>query len=171
VAGPGCPDSTTRWYTKDLDYTQGWLHSTTGGYSGDGCDGSYVSEPMSGDANKYDASQGVIWHWDFSAKFTRASCALSVYVPNNGDHTYVGGNPTHYFFWNQDYAYGMNLTPTGSFDVSQVNNLGAWVRQGSFDVSGGIVTLKMVNTGVDWTSSTKQAHHAAADVRLNCTAV
>ncbi|MDH6109454.1 hypothetical protein P3T36_000225 [Kitasatospora sp. MAP12-15] len=171
VAGPGCNGGT--FYTKDADYTLGiggWLTSSDGGYKGEGCNGSYDSEPMSGDANKYDASQGVLWRWDFSKSFTSATCAFSIYVPDNSDITYVGGDPTQYFFWGANYAYGMNFTPQGTFNMSQVDNRGRWVNQGAFNVSTGIVTLKMVNTGIDYTSSTKHAHHAAAPVRLSCTA-
>jgi hypothetical protein len=172
VAGPGCSTDISHFYTKDADYTQGtagWLKSSTGGYSGDGCDGSYVSEPMSGKSSSYDARQGVIWRFHFGSTLPTASCAVSVYIPANSDIKYVGGNPTHYYFWGEDYGYGMNNAPTGSFQISQVSNRGFWVTQPAFKVTTGIVTVKMVNTGIDYTSSTKYAHHAAADVRLNCT--
>ncbi|WP_344446928.1 hypothetical protein, partial [Kitasatospora nipponensis] len=173
VAGPSCSNSTTGFLGKDADYTlgtAGWLKSSTGGYSGDGCQAGYVSEPMSGNATSYDTSQGALWHFDFGASFKAASCRLSVYVPNSTDLTHVGGNPTHYYLFGQDYEYGMALTPLGQFDVSQVSNRGKWVDQGPFSVTTGQVTLKMVNTGIDYTSATSHAHHAASAVRLSCTA-
>ena len=174
IAGPGCPDSTAHhFYTKSAYFDQGndgWLSLASGGYTGSGCNGAYFSEPMSGDAGSYDASQGVIWRWDFSGSFTHATCAFSMFVPSTRNVIDVGGDPTHYFFWGENYAYGMNETPNGSFTVNQVDNRGSWVSTGSFGVSTGIVTLKMVNTGIDYTSSTNQAHDAAAQVQLSCTA-
>ncbi|MFE0462672.1 hypothetical protein ACFW1A_25795, partial [Kitasatospora sp. NPDC058965] len=172
VAGPSCSDGTTDFQGHDADYgagTAGWLKSGTGGYTGDGCAAGYVSEPMSGSSSTYDKSQGGLWHFDFSRQFGAASCRLSVYVPNNPDITYVGGNPTHYYVFGLAYDYSMAPTPIGQFDVSQVANRGRWVDGGSYTVTSGHLTLKMVNTGVDYTSSTSHAHHAASAVRLTCT--
>ncbi|WP_346143254.1 hypothetical protein [Kitasatospora cinereorecta] len=174
VAGVGCSDKSTDVYLKDADFSKGsagWLRSSTGGYRGDGCDGSYVAMPMSGDANKYDGGQGVLWHFDFRSKFTNASCTMQIYVPANSDKEYVGGNPSHYFLWNKRYDYGMSMTPLNSFDISQTGNRGSWVNAGTFAVDSGLVTLKLVNTGVDFGStSVNHAHHAAAPVKLSCTA-
>lgn len=172
VAGPGCSTDVSHFYTKDANYAQGtsgWLRSSVGGYAGNGCDGSYVSEPMSGSSSSYDTSEGVLWRFNFGSTLPTATCAVSVYIPANSDIRYVGGNPTHYYYWHEDYAYGMQNPPTGSFEIAQVSHRGSWVTEPAFKVTTGIVTVKMVNTGIDYTSSTKDAHHAAADVRLDCT--
>jgi hypothetical protein len=173
VAGPNCSDGSTGFLGKDADFTLGiggWLRSSQGGYSGDGCDGTYYSEPMSGSANSYDKTQGALWHWNFGSMFDSASCRLSIYVPNNSNIQYVGGNPTQYYLFGQDYEYGMNVAPISTFSLTQVGNLGQWLDGGTFGVSSGQVTLKMVNTGIDYTSSTSHAHDAAAAARLTCQA-
>ncbi|MYS59313.1 MULTISPECIES: hypothetical protein [Streptomycetaceae] len=171
VAGYGCTDSSTHFYAKDADFgqgTSGWLRSSTGGYGGCG-DGTYLAEPMSGSNGSYDHSQGVLWRFRYSSQPSAAMCRVSVYVPDNSDIKYVGGNPTHYFLYGDDYTFGRDVQPIGDFTISQVANRGGWVTPDAFEVTSGTVVLTMVNTGVDYTSATRHAHHAAAPVRLSCT--
>ncbi|MFE7115720.1 hypothetical protein ACFU99_09895 [Streptomyces sp. NPDC057654] len=170
LAGYGCPsnDSAKIW-TKDANFghgSSGWLKSSSGGYAGSGCNGQYLSIPMSGSSSSYDSTQYVLWKFDYSSKIKgAASCSLAVYVPDNGDIQHVGGAPARYALYNSDHSGGKTA---GSFNISQVGNRGKWVSQGPFKVSGGKLTLKLFNTGVDYTSSTKHAHDAAAPVRLSC---
>ncbi|MFI7102507.1 hypothetical protein ACIBK8_24485 [Streptomyces sp. NPDC050161] len=170
LAGYGCPSSATaKIWTKDPSFSNGssgWLRSSTGGYTGSGCNGQYLSVPMSGSKTSHDATQYVLWKFDYSAKIKgAASCELSVYVPGNSNIQYVGGNPAEYALYNSDHSGG---TAAGTFQVDQVHNAGKWLSRGPFKVSGGKVTLKMFNTGIDYTSSTKHAHDAAAPVQLSC---
>ncbi|MFF9479616.1 hypothetical protein [Streptomyces sp. NPDC014733] len=170
LAGYGCPSSPeAKIWTKDPNFSQegGWLKTSGGGYTGSGCNGQYLSVPMSGSSTKYDATQYVLWKFDYRAKIKGdASCRLAVFVPGNSDIRYVGGHPAKYAVYASDHSGG---TPAGSFDVDQVNNHGKWLARGPFKVSGGFVTVKMFNTGIDHTSSTKDAHDAAGPVQLSCT--
>ncbi|TSB32510.1 hypothetical protein [Streptomyces benahoarensis] len=170
LAGYGCPSSASaKIWAKDPNFSQeaGWLKSTSGGYTGSGCNGQYLSLPMSGSSTKYDATQYVLWKFDYRTKIKgAASCRLAVFVPGSSDIRYVGGHPAKYAVYASDHSGG---TPAGSFDVDQVNNHGKWLARGPFKVDGGFVTVKMFNTGIDYTSSTKDAHDAAGPVQLSCT--
>ncbi|MEV0279357.1 hypothetical protein AB0I22_23625 [Streptomyces sp. NPDC050610] len=170
LAGYGCPSSgSANVWTKDPNFnhgSSGWLKSSSGGYAGSGCNGQYISIPMSGSSSSHDSTQYVLWKFDYSSKIKgTASCNLAVYIPNNNDIQHVGGAPAQYALYNSDHSGGKTA---GSFDISQVGNRGNWVTKGPFRVSGGKLTLKLFNTGVDYTSSTKHAHDAAAPVRLSC---
>ncbi|MFG2226738.1 hypothetical protein [Streptomyces sp. NPDC048644] len=171
LAGYGCPSSATAGiWTKDPDFNKkedGWLKTATGGYTGSGCTGRYLSVPMSGSATKYDPAQYVLWKFDYRAKIKgAASCRLAVYVPDNPKILYVGGSPAKYAVYDADRSGG---TPAGSFDIDQVRNRGKWLSPGSFKATSGHVTVRMFNTGIDYTSSTKHAHDVAAPVQLSCT--
>ncbi|WP_399082463.1 hypothetical protein ACGH2B_00950 [Streptomyces sp. BBFR2] len=171
LAGFGCPSSpAAKIWTKDPNFSQeaGWLKSSSGGYTGSGCNGQYLSIPMSGSSTKYDATQYVLWKFDYRAKIKgAASCRLAVFVPGSSDIRHVGGKPAKYAVYASDHSGG---AAAGSFDVDQVNNRGKWLARGPFKVDGGFVTVKMFNTGIDYTSSTKDAHDAAGPVQLSCTA-
>jgi hypothetical protein len=178
VAGLDCSGDSTATYSDSEGYftsgKSGWLRTGTGGYAGSGCTGGYESIPMSGTAGvaNYNKTDFALYWWNFSSTFTSASCSFSIYVPNNPDQEYVGGDPTYYYFWNQNYQFGMDMTPTGDFGVSEIGNLGQWVSESSFTVTTGHVTLKIVDAGVDFDSAGRPDyhHHAAAPVRLSCTA-
>ena len=175
VAGLDCTGSSTATYSDSEGYytdgDSGWLRPTDG-YAGDGCTGKYDALPMSGTAGltHYDTTGFALYKWNFSGSFTDATCKLSIYVPDDTNHMHVGGDPTYYYFWAKNYSYGQSLTPSGDFSVTEVDDLGEWVTQSSFPVTTGYVTLKLVNSGVDWTSAgVDYAHHAAAAVKLSCT--
>lgn len=176
VAGLGCSGSPTATYSDTEGYytdgNAGWLRPSDG-YTGTGCTGVYDAVPMSGTAGlaNYDKTAFALYNWNFSGSFTHATCKLSVYVPDDTNHMHVGGNPTYYYFWAQNYSYGQSMTPSGDFSVSEISDLGAWVTQSPFTVTTGYVTLKLVNSGVDYDSSgnADYAHHAAAAVKLSCT--
>ncbi|WP_212530844.1 hypothetical protein [Actinospica durhamensis] len=175
VAGLDCTGSSTATYSDSEGYytdgDSGWLRPTDG-YAGSGCTGKYDAVPMSGTAGltHYDTTGFALYKWNFSGSFTDASCKLSIYVPDDTSRLHVGGDPTYYYYWAQNYSYGQSLTPSGDFSVTEVDDLGEWVTQPSFTVTTGYVTLKLVNSGLDWTSAgVDYAHHAAAAVKLSCT--
>jgi hypothetical protein len=176
VAGFGCSGSSTAAYSDAEGYytdgNAGWLRPSDG-YAGSGCSGAYDAVPMSGTAGlaNYDKTAFALYKWNFSGSFTHATCQLSVYVPDDTNHVHVGGDPTYYYFWAQNYSYGESMTPSGDFSVPEVSDLGRWVTQPSFTVTTGYVTLKLVNSGVDYNAAgnADYAHHAASAVKLSCT--
>lgn len=178
VAGPTCSKSKQTstftaygYYTAaNNDGTTGWTTSDRGGYTGDGCTGGFLSVPVSGRATAYDSSRFALWQFDFSTKFTDASCRLSTYIPTGSGRSYVGGDPAYYYYYGSDYSYGSKASPLGGFLVHQVAGQGTWVMNKPFDVTTGKVSLKLVDAGAKDGSAAVNAHAAAAQVRLTCRA-
>ncbi|MYS19080.1 hypothetical protein GA0115240_10456 [Streptomyces sp. DvalAA-14] len=180
VAGPTCatsPSGSTTTFTAygystgaGADGTTGWSTSGSGGYTGGGCSGGFLSLPVSGRATAYDSNRFALWTFDFSAKFTSASCRLSTYVPVNASRSVVGGDPAYYYFYGADYALGSKAAPLGGYLVHQAGPQGRWVTNHAFDVTTGKVTLKMVDAGARKGPAAVNAHAAAAQVRLTCRA-
>ncbi|MFF7588801.1 hypothetical protein ACFZCK_15070 [Kitasatospora purpeofusca] len=143
----------------------GWLSSSTGGYTGSGCNGKYVSMPMSGSDSKDDNDNSVVWTFS-TAPVTSGSCTISVYVPNNSDYKLVGGKPAYYTVHNSP---GSGVI--GDFSVNQTTSRGSWVASKAFAVSGGKISVMLHSRGLDWAgTATDKAHIAASAVRADCTA-
>jgi len=162
MAGPGC-GGTTMYNSVGLyrDGKEGWVDQGNGG-----CGTSFVTVPMSGDANRDDPGQYALWMFH-TGPVAVGSCTVSVFVPN-GDVTKAGGDPTYYRVFNR---FDISKTgPIGSFTVRQVAHRGTWVTVGSFRVSDSKLAVQLLNRGQDWEGTTKTyAHHAAAMVRARCT--
>ncbi|MFJ4091167.1 hypothetical protein ACIPYS_06245 [Kitasatospora sp. NPDC089913] len=149
------------------DGSKGWLSSSTGGYSGSGCNGKYVSMPMSGSDTKDDNDNSVVWTFS-TAPVTTGSCTIAVYVPNNSDYKLVGGKPAYYTVQNSSTP---NSGVIGDFSVNQTGSRGSWVTSKAFAVSGGKISVMLHSRGLDWAgTATDKAHIAASAVRADCTA-
>ncbi|MFB7377246.1 hypothetical protein [Kitasatospora purpeofusca] len=145
----------------------GWLSSSTGGYTGSGCNGKYVSMPMSGSDSKDDNDNSVVWTFS-TAPVTSGSCTIAVYVPNNSDYKLVGGKPAYYTVQNSSTP---NSGVIGDFSVNQTGSRGSWVTSKAFTVSGGKISVMLHSRGLDWAgTATDKAHIAASAVRADCTA-
>ncbi|MFJ8622589.1 hypothetical protein ACIRD3_07045 [Kitasatospora sp. NPDC093550] len=152
VAGPYCGGYRTNGWYDDGD--KGW-RNYSGGYSGDGCNGTYAAMPMSGDGK--DKGNSVVWSFTLD-KVT--SCTLAVYIPASGNLKQVGGNPSY-------YTVQSGGASAGSFTINQTASRGSWVTQGPFPYRGPI-TLTLHDRGIDW-GAAAGAHHAASAVRATCT--
>ncbi|MFD9484077.1 hypothetical protein ACFWBX_08730 [Streptomyces sp. NPDC059991] len=165
IAGPYCSGS-QRFQMHDYvsDKRTGWS-SSTGGYKGSGCDGRYVSMPMSGGSG--DGANSVNWLFDTSADAKQ--CRISVYIPRSSDVMRVGGTATYYSVYRAFTPKSNNLV--GSFSINQVAHQGGWYDvSGTFPVGTRKISVMMHDRGTNKKGSTKTyAHHAAAAVRVNCT--
>ncbi|GDY31341.1 hypothetical protein [Gandjariella thermophila] len=165
VAGPGCSNNSTGirpvgYYT---DRNTGWV-TNTGGFVGSGCDGHYLSVPMSGD--RYRDDENSMWWYFDTRPVLGGSCRVSVYVPDDGDIQNVGGHPTFYTVYSNDGSSGQ----TGQFTIDQVYNRGNWVDAGSFPVNGRGISIELHTRGQDWVGDQRtNAHHAAAQISATCT--
>ncbi|MER7859246.1 hypothetical protein ABTX61_09095 [Amycolatopsis japonica] len=163
MAGRGCGGGTQ--FTGVGAYSDGkagWVNHGNGG-----CGTSFVSIPMSGDANRDDPSAYGVWTFN-TGPVTAGSCAISVFIPS-GDVTVVGGSPSVYRVFDR-FAVD-KATPVGTFQIDQVANRGKWVSVGTFRANDGKLAVQLLNRGRDWAGSTKTyAHHAAAMIKANCKA-
>ncbi|MCP2336722.1 hypothetical protein [Actinomadura rupiterrae] len=150
LAGPGCPSSTGGGY-RLIGHNEDW-HTRIGSSPGNGCSGRFSTVPMTGASNK-DGENSVLWTFD-TGQVQNGTCQLSVYVPSGGIKD-VGGAPAYY-------------TVGGSaFTVDQTSNQDSWVDVGSYPVSGGSLTVKLHDRGIDW-GSRSGAHLAAGAMRAIC---
>lgn len=171
VAGPGCTNGATT-FTK-VGYQAGtaretadWTVSRTGGYTGSGCTGGFVSLPLSGHAQAYDGNRYALWTFrPGTALRNGASCQLATYIPDDPALSAVGGEPARYYYYGSAYAPGSTAEPAGGYSVSQVDNRGKWVLSTSFSVTSGQVSVRLLDAG-----TTRGARAAAAQVRLTCSA-
>ncbi len=172
VAGPTCHATGTSFSAAGYaagprsDPAAGWSTSGSGGYTGGGCGGGYLSVPMSGHALAYDSNRFALWKFEFSARPTAAHCQLSTYVPDSSALSSVGGDPTYYDYYGSDYSGATKSVPLGSYRVDQVSHRGSWVTDSSFTVTTGRVTVQLLDAG----RTSAHARHAAAQVRLTCQA-
>ncbi|MFD8785900.1 hypothetical protein [Kitasatospora sp. NPDC059599] len=164
VAGFGCSGPGGRFQEVGAfrQGNDGWVTVTSGGDTGDSCDGRYEAVPMSGDRNKDDNSTYALWTFDVGAG--SASCGISVYVPSSGSIQQVGGAPAYYT------VAGGSGVDLGAFTVDQVGHRGSWVDTGTFRPAGGPLVVRLHNRGQDWTGSGRptHAHIAAAPIRVTC---
>jgi hypothetical protein len=174
VAGPTCSNGAARfavdgyYRTTGNGQSAGWITSSSGGYRGDGCSGGFMSVPLSGQPTAYDANRYTLWTFRLSAGFSRGTCELYTFIPYNPQIAYVGGNPAYYFYYGTDYSPSSKARPLGGYMIDQVSTRGDWVSSGSFKVTTGWVTVKMVDVGANQTRATLNAHAAAAQMRLTC---
>ncbi|MFI5620550.1 hypothetical protein [Streptomyces sp. NPDC051567] len=167
VAGPNCAGTGASftysgWYT---DGKEGWQKYGSGGYAGSGCNGGFLSLPMSGKAGS-DAGNALRWTFR-TGPVTSGTCQVSVHIPSNTDIKAVGGKPAYYTV----HAGATGNDPIlRSFNVDQPSLRGQWVSAGSVRITGGVLTVKLHDRGLDWSGSRKTyAHHAGDAARVQCT--
>ncbi|MFJ3216373.1 hypothetical protein ACIPLC_10685 [Kitasatospora sp. NPDC086801] len=157
VTGPYCGNKSGAYSQKGwFDQGDSGWRSNSGGWSGDGCNGTYTSVPMSGDTK--DDGNSVVWTFTLD-KVT--SCTLDVYIPASGDVKKVGGNPTYYTV--------QSGSGSSDFKINQASNQGRWVGEGTFQYRGSL-SVTLHTRGQDWVGGNKTyAHHAASAMRVTCT--
>lgn len=104
----------------------GWT-TATGGWTGDGCDGSSVwtMDP----SGKQTASSALTWFFTPAAADT--SCTLSVFVPTKN------ANGVAY------YAIGSGSASLGMVPVDQSADKGEWINLGTYQRTGSQVEIQL----------------------------
>ncbi|MET9516860.1 adhesin [Streptomyces sp. NPDC002994] len=166
-AGPGCSagsghyEESGRFENGDA----GWYTVESGGYAGGSCDGRFTAVPMSG-APDQDRGNTATWSWQVGDGFDE--CALAVYVPKSHRDLDVAGNPTFYRLLadpeDEDSSYA-------AFAVRQTAHRGSLVPVGSYEVKGDRFAVQLIDRGRDWgDEDLVGAHHAAAQMKITCSA-
>ncbi|MER5276858.1 hypothetical protein ABT025_14000 [Streptomyces sp. NPDC002809] len=165
VTGQGCPTPSGGGFQRDGFFTSGtsgWYTRTSGGSTAGGCNGGYLAVPMSGDAGT-DAGSRVKWWWKPGTK--ARTCQISVFVPHSNTTLYVGGHPTTYHVL---VNANDRTTKYDSFSIDQASHRGQWVNAGTFAMKGSTIGVKLLDRGDDWSAGWKNAHHAAAQMKVTC---
>ncbi|MFC5892572.1 hypothetical protein [Streptomyces ramulosus] len=165
TAGPGCTDKSTGYkeHGTYADGESGWTTHKSGGWTKDGCDGSFVSVPMAGD--KGDDGNYTLWTFA-TGPVKSGSCQVRAFVPKDDDVRHVGGHPTRYSVFASAAGTGKAL---GDFTVEQTGKRGDWAPGGTFPITGGHLSVKLHTQGTDFGSGFDGAHHAASAVFVRCT--
>jgi len=161
VAGESCPNRAGSGFFR-TGFASDWYTRSSGGWTGDGCQGRMVAVPMSGDARRDDNDNVIVWWFTPGAG---RSCALSVYVPGTGNVKDADGAPAQYFVYGSVDASG---PATGSFTVDQVHNQGRFVDVGSYHESTGALSVRMVTRGIDFGPGRSGAHLGVSAARVAC---
>ncbi|MEU0280210.1 adhesin [Streptomyces sp. NPDC006195] len=163
-AGPGCASGQ---YTEHGRFENGdaaWYTVTDGGYEGGSCDGRFSAVPMSGSPAQ-DRGSTATWSWKLGKAYEK--CALAVYVPDSGRPADTAGHPTVYRVL-RDPAD--TSSAYAAFGVRQTAHRGSLVSVGSYRVEGESFSVQLLDRGRDWGGEDRYgAHHAAAQMNLNCT--
>ncbi|MCX4678615.1 hypothetical protein OG413_25460 [Streptomyces sp. NBC_01433] len=160
VSGPECDTQRFQKSGYYSDGKEGWA-THTGGFGGYGCDGKYLSMPMSGSASK-DSGGSATWLFDLPASARK--CSISVHVPGSSDIVRVGGNPSYYTVYDRFLPRTSNLV--GSYYVRQKERRGTWYNvPGTFAVDAKKLSVQLHDRGED----NNYEHHAISALKVTCT--
>jgi hypothetical protein len=132
---------------------------TGGGWTGDGCQGHLIAMPMTGDPNRDDLNNVMLWWFKVPP---RPRCAVEVYVPRGPNLRDSAGSPATYIVYATTDGSG---SPLGQFAIDQVRNQGRWVGVGGFPATGGQLSVRLMSRGV---SNIPEARLGGSAVRINC---
>jgi hypothetical protein len=130
-----------------------------GGWSEDGCHGTFVAIPMSGDKAKDDPDQFAVWWFTPTAGLTQ--CDVQVFHPNSGRPQDSSATAAQFYV-----LAGRSGSRLAGFVVDQSAMRGSWVDVGEFPVGASGIAVQMVNRGVP---ANPDARLGAAQVRVRCT--
>ena len=137
VSGWDCGTDSTHGF-EVTGRTSAWQTVARGGWAQDGCDGSFVAIPMSGNAAKDDEGQRALWWFAPGPAFT--TCDVTVYVPL--DSGFSGSRAVQYFA-----LAGPAGQIFAQFTVNQSAQPGRWVMAGRFAVGPNGLGIALVNRG------------------------
>jgi hypothetical protein len=161
LSGESCPQTAGSgfWYHG---WFRDWYAVSGGGWNSDGCTGRMIAVPMSGDANRDDPDNIIVWWFKVPQQ---ATCGISVYVPGTGNVKDAAGAPATYFVYATTAGSGSSI---GQFGVDQVHNQGRWVDTGRYPATTGQLSVRMVTRGIDWGPGRAGAHLGVSAVRITC---
>jgi hypothetical protein len=161
LSGESCPQAAGSgyWYHG---WFKDWYAVSRGGWNSDGCTGRMIAVPMSGDTNRDDPDNIVVWWFKVPSQ---ATCGISVYVPGTGNVKDAAGAPATYFVYATTAGSGSSI---GQFGVDQVHNQGRWVDTGQYPAATGQLSVRMVTRGIDWGADRAGAHLGVSAVRVTC---
>jgi hypothetical protein len=160
IAGEDCTHTASQGYYRIGTYSDGsdgW-YRRNGGWNLNGCKGTFMAMPMSGSKTADDPQAYAVW-WFKTGAVTTGRCAVSVFVPA-GSARDVAGHPAYYEVVRGEH----DMRVVARFTIDQAAHRGHWVAGGSYPVSNGQLTVRLVNRGVD----AHGEHLAASQVKVSC---
>lgn len=139
--------------------TGDWYTVAEGGWTGDGCHGTFQAIPMSGQAAEDDQNLKAVW-W-FTPGEAMTTCDVEVYRPKPKRPQDSAATAARFFV-----LADRNGARLAQFVVDQTAKPGSWARVGSFPVSPSGFAVELVNRGVPATAG---ARLGLAQVKVVCT--
>jgi hypothetical protein len=139
--------------------TADWSTVPSGGWSQDGCHGTFEAIPMSGDPGKDDQNQYAVWWFMPSAGMTR--CEIAVYLPASDNPLDSAATAAHF-----TVQSGRSGGEFADFIMDQTSARGSWNPVGVFPVSQGGIAVKLVDRGAP---ANPRARLSVTQVRVTCT--
>jgi hypothetical protein len=158
VAGWDCATSADHGFEPN-GRTADWYTVPRGGWSQDGCHGTFEAIPMSGNASKDDQNQYAIWWFTPSAGVTR--CEVQVYLPASDNPLDSAGTAAQFVVLS-----GRNGGPFAQFTIDQTSARGQWTSAGVFPINQGGLAVELVDRGAP---TNPRARLSVTQVRVSCT--
>jgi hypothetical protein len=158
VSGWDCGTSADHGFDAN-GRTADWATVSHGGWSQDGCHGTFEAIPMSGDPNKDKSDQSAVWWFMPSAGTNR--CEVSVYLPAADNPSDSAATAAHFLV-----LAGRGGQQFAQFTIDQTKGPGAWKSAGTFPINQGGLAVKLVDRGAP---TNPQARLSVTQVRVTCT--
>jgi hypothetical protein len=155
-AGWGCPGATDHGFEAH-GRTKQWRTVADGGWSGNGCNSTFETIPMSGSATKDSGKEYVQWWFTPS---TGGQCRVQVYVPKTTSKTATAATAVHFAV-----MAGRTGATYADFTLDQAANVGQWADGGTFPLHGGELAVRLTDRGVP---QHKGDRIAVSAVRVTC---
>jgi len=155
VSGWDCSQNSDHGFELD-GRTSGWDTIGQGGWSQDGCDGTFETMPMTGSADTDDPTQYAEW-W-FAPTSAVTTCTVYVYEPAARGSQYA--TPAQYWV-----LAGQNGSPLAGFVLDQTAQPGTWTTVGTYPINPGGIAIQLVDRGVPATAASRIA---ITQVRVQC---
>ena len=170
IAGPGCANAGGAAFNGigfDGGGSDDWDVVDGDDGTGSGCSDGFLAMPMSGEATQDAENRG---QWVFDTGLSSGTCTVTVYIPQPqtpADDYEVDGTAAFYGVF--DGTSARNAPQIGQFTVNQLLYLGGSVVEGSFEISGPDLVVRLFDRGVDYLS-TPNAMYGVAAVQADCSA-
>jgi hypothetical protein len=158
VAGWDCGTSPDRGF-EATGRTPDWYTVARGGWSQDGCHGTFEAVPLSGDPVKPTDNTSSVW-W-FAPTPVMARCDVAVYLPSVTQPGDAAATAAQYFV-----TAGHGGSVFASFVLDQTSRRGGWQPAGTYAVGQPGIGVELLNQGV---AADGHARLAITQVRVTCT--
>jgi hypothetical protein len=139
VAGWGCTGTTDHGF-EAVGRTRQWLTIESGGWTQDGCRGTFETIPMTGNAKVDDVKQFAQWWFQPAGA---GQCRVQVYVPRGPAASDSAATDVSY-----SVLAGRDGAGYADFTVNQSQATGGWVDAGTFPVRASEFVVRINDRGV-----------------------
>jgi hypothetical protein len=138
--------------------TSAWYTVPRGGWTQDGCDGTFESIPATSKASQ---GQSPVATWWFTPGSAMTQCAVLVYRPAPQQPQAAAATAAQFYVLS-----GQDGTPLAGFVLDQATDPGSWARAGTFPVSQDGIAVELVDNA---SPANATGRLAVTQVKVRCT--